>query len=204
MKLNNAMGKIKVALASLIVMASGANAFDDPKEMLEVTTSEILKEIELRGDEFKQDRNKLYAFVETEILPHVEIEYVSKLILATNWKKASPEQRAAFQHEFSSFLVKNYASGLFAYDGQEVSFGDPQYNDDQSKAIVKAKMKSENGDVVGEFKLIKSDTGWKLYNAEVEAINLIQNFRSSYNDIIAQRGLDNLIAELKAKNDEYK
>jgi len=53
---------------------------------------------------------------------------------------------------------------------------------------------------------IRKDTSWKVYNIKIQTsdatIELIPLFRSDYRERVASKGLDKVIAEMKAKNSQ--
>jgi phospholipid transport system substrate-binding protein len=44
--------------------------------------------------------------------------------------------------------------------------------------------------------------GWKVYDVLVEGVSLVTNYRSSFAAIVQQQGMDGLIRQLAAKNQE--
>jgi len=47
---------------------------------------------------------------------------------------------------------------------------------------------------------VRGDTKWRAYNVEVGGINFVSTYRANFGAVIAQKGIDGLIADLKQKN----
>jgi len=46
----------------------------------------------------------------------------------------------------------------------------------------------------------RSNGRWLAYDVKIESISLVTNYRSSFNRLIRQKGIDGLIEELAAMN----
>ena len=46
----------------------------------------------------------------------------------------------------------------------------------------------------------RRDTSWRAYNMDVAGINFVATYRSTFGDIIANKGVAGLIDELRTKN----
>ena len=53
------------------------------------------------------------------------------------------------------------------------------------------------------YALLKNaEEQWKIYDMTIDGISLVKNYRVSYGDAVAQKGLDMLIVEMTAKNSQ--
>ena len=50
-----------------------------------------------------------------------------------------------------------------------------------------------------DYTLIKTLTGWRVYNVSIEGASLVTIYRNNFNDILRQGGPDALIQSLKTK-----
>lgn len=186
---------------SLLFLTISVNAQSAPDEVISTTVGRVLEELEANRAGFKEDPDKLYAMVEQHVLPVVDVEKVSKLVVGKYWRRSSPEQRDKFIKEFKTFLMKSYAQGLFQYSGQKIVYQPVRYNDKKDKAIVDALLQTSDRNISVAFKLQQgTDNIWRIYNVVADGINLITNFRTSYTSIIQQQGMDGLINSLAMKN----
>ncbi len=194
------MKKLLIAF-NLLLVALVANAQATPENVISTTVDKVLSDLEQNRADYKANPDKLYAMVEQHVLPVVDVERVSKLVVGKYWRRSSPEQQTMFIKEFKSFLMKSYAQGLFQYSGQKINYQAARYNDDKNKAIVDATLKTSDRNIPVSFKLVQgSDSNWRIYNVVADGINLVTNFRTSYTSIIQRQGMDGLISSLAEKN----
>jgi phospholipid transport system substrate-binding protein len=46
----------------------------------------------------------------------------------------------------------------------------------------------------------KTDSGWKIYDISVEGISLVLTYRSEFDQVVKQEGIDGLLKRLAEKN----
>lgn len=185
----------------LLINTALLYAQQDPEKLIVTTVDQVLANLDTNRVEFRTDPAKLYAMVEQHVLPIVDVPQVSRLVVGKYWRQATPEQQQRFIGEFKSFLMKSYAQGLFQYTGQQIDYQPVRYNDDNTKAIVDASLKTSDRNIPVSFKLSVGEDGqWRIYNVVADGINLVTNFRTSYTSIIEQQGMDGLIDSLAEKN----
>ncbi|MFN8643758.1 MAG: ABC transporter substrate-binding protein [Candidatus Binatia bacterium] len=132
----------------------------------------------------------------------IDFATLSKLVLARNWPKFSPPQREAFEQEFRQHLSMTYGRNVDNYKNEKVDIlGErPEQRGDvtvQTK-IVRGGGGSE--DVVVDYRLRQDAGQWKIIDVIIEGVSLVSNFRSQFQDIVANGGPDRLLALLKEKN----
>ncbi len=145
----------------------------------------------------------LYKLVEEALLPHADIEAMSRWVLGKYWREASEAQRRRFEQEFRRLLVRTYAAAV-----KDVVPGDIRYLPERpgtraDSRIVRTEVQRPDGPPLPiNYYMYLRDGKWKLYDVRVEGISLITNYRSSFASEIRSKGIDGLISELAAKNDQ--
>ena len=51
-----------------------------------------------------------------------------------------------------------------------------------------------------DYRMEKTDTGWKVYDVKIEGISLVENYRNTFNSEVQRSGIDGLIKSLADKN----
>ena len=193
------MKKLLIAINLLWMFAAYAQS--TPDVVISATVDKVLAELDANRSGYKDNPEALYAMVEENILPIVDVERVAKLVIGKHWTRSTPEQRNQFINEFKSFLMKSYAQGLFQYSGEKINYKPVRYNDTNDKAIVDALLQTSDRNIPVVFKLQQGADGqWRIYNVVADGVNLITNFRTSYSSIIQKQGMDGLIDSLASKN----
>ena len=143
------MRAIWTAAAAMLLSVSVAQAATNvtpPDELARNTANALLEELKTNKESFKQNPEQLYAVVDRIVLPHFDFDYVSKLVLARDWRKATPEQRTRFQQAFRSQLVSFYGDALLDYSDETVRWEDAPVPEDATDVTVKSEIVPKGGD----------------------------------------------------------
>ncbi|PKM12348.1 MAG: toluene tolerance protein [Gammaproteobacteria bacterium HGW-Gammaproteobacteria-3] len=166
------------------------------------TSSEQIKQT-LKQPEYQNDFGKATQFVDGIVTQFVDMPRVSMLVLGKNIRKTTPEQRQRFMKEFKILLVRTYTKAFVEYKNWSVTFS--PYNDEQNdrKTLVKTLVHQPGQQPVNiSYRMLLNKNGeWKVYDIIIEGISLVTNYRSSFNQDIAQTGsIEGVIQTLIDKN----
>jgi len=182
-----------------------ASAETDPAVIIETAVQELLDEFTARRDELKNDKAALYDMVDRVTRPHFDFEKISKLVLAQEWKTATPEQREAFGEEFRTLLIRTYATALFQYTGKEkMVFTGSDIK--ERRGVKTASINSEvtlsegPGIPVSYSMILDGGDSWKIYNMVIAGVNMVTSYRKTYGSSIRSLGLDGLIESMRKAN----
>jgi phospholipid transport system substrate-binding protein len=185
-----------------------ADASDDPSEVVEKTVNELLDEFIAKREHLEGNNKELFALVDRIASPLFDFNYISRLVLAKSWKKASEEQRLQFSEEFKNLIIVTYATALFRYTGDEtMEFGETGIK--ERKGVKFGTVNTEvtisgGAPIPVVYSLIKKpDESWKIYNLTVGDLNLVLNYRNVIQSTIHNEGLDGMIASMKENNDKF-
>ena len=95
-------------------------------------------------------------------------------------------------------MEKIYSDRIGLYEGERVVFG--RETVDQEYAEVEAKLislKNEESRVL--YRLKRGDGKWKVYDAVVENISIVNNYRSQFDRVISKSSFDELKQMLREK-----
>lgn len=193
---------IKWILATTMWLISGlAMAGIAPDQLVKKTADDVIAVIKSDKDIQSGNQQKIFDLAEEKILPNFDFEKVSRMVLGKNWTKASNEQKAAFQGEFKTLLLRTYATALSKYKNQVIEFKPFRMEADADSATVKTAIQQSGGDPIAvDYTLSKKGEDWKVYDIVIEGVSLVTNYRSQFSQEIRQNGLDSLIKKLSDKN----
>jgi len=190
----------------LIVFLTSAQVYAE-QELLppQQTIDQVSKELKTRiGDKaYKGDMIETMRIVEEVLSPYVDQHRVSALALGKYWKKATPEQRAAFEQEYKKTMIRLYSSAYGSYKDWSIRFMPLKLKPDAKKAIVKIKVDRSGGQPVDiSYRMVKKNGTWKVYDIIIEGISLVSNFRNQFTEIIDKNkgSVQALIDHLAEKN----
>ena len=190
-------------VGSLLLFSNASFAMQAPDELVKATVNQIISNIQANRAAYTKDSQKLYAMVEQVLVPTLHVDRMSSLILGKSARSATAAQKKAFSDEFKTFLLRTYAIALLEYTGNEDVIYEPiELAPGADKVTIRATLVATDGQryPVNLFMSNRRDTSWRAYNMEVAKINFVATYRNTFGDIITKKGVDGLIAELRAKN----
>jgi len=122
---------------------------------------------------------------------------MSQRTLATNWRKASPAEKASFVKLFSTLLENTYMGKIEAYTDERVEYVGEKIKG--KKAIVDTMIVTGSVNIPISYKTVLKDEKWLIYDVVVEEVSLISNYRSSYKAIVKKEGMDGLLSKMEQK-----
>ena len=197
-------------LAALLILASplqataetvNAPATETAEKVIQSASSEIMSAIEPRKAELRKDTAKLYKLVEDIVLPHFDFDFISRLVLGRAWQDASADERDRFKSAFQQLLVRTYSNALLEYSGEQLSWLSAEPGNRPDQVIQRAQVTLASGQVVPmNYRMRKTDKGWKVYDITIDNISLVMNYRGTFAGEIRKNGLGSLIKRLEDKN----
>lgn len=179
------------------VVAEVAVDKNSPKEVIKSYTGEL----QLLKDDTKIQGKKRDQEISSKVRNFFDFEGLSRQSLGTNWIQLTPRKQQEFVTLFTNLIEKSYLSRSKNLVGNyEVSYGDEKING--SKASVACKIYKEDVDVEIVYELHKVGNKWMIYNIIFDQVNLVKNYQSQFNQIIAKSKVDGLIDILRKKSKE--
>jgi phospholipid transport system substrate-binding protein len=190
--------------STLFFLAGPAVAEDlTPDQLVQKVTEEVLATIKSDKQLAAGDKQKALKLAEEKVLPHIDFEESTRLAVGRAWASATPEQKQKLVSEFRRMLVRTYSNAIEAYQGQTLkvlpSRGGKQGSGDE--ATVRTQFIRAGGQPLPiDFAARKTDKGWKIYDITVEGVSLVLTYRSEFDQVVKQEGMDGLIKRLSQKN----
>lgn len=198
-----------LSLSLLILSNAFAEVKPEPQKLMEETSQAMIKEFMAKTEDIRKNPDVAHQLISDNLVPKINFPLMSRWVLGKNWKKASPEQQQEFIKEFQGLVVKFYSKALIQYLEkndltEDIITFKPFRGKIKSKyATVRSQVNPPSGaePVKVNYDLYHSKSGqWQVYDVSVEGISLVTTYRSSFKQIISQKGMDALLAELKDKN----
>jgi phospholipid transport system substrate-binding protein len=195
---------MKILLAVLMAVAGFAYAADEqnPEALVKQVTAEVLDAI--KGDKqlASGDRQAALKLAEEKVLPHIDFEEATRLAVGRAWSQASPEQKKQLVTEFRRMLVRVYSNAIQPYEGQTIEVSPVRMKPGDTEATVHNSFKrAGSGKPIGfDYSMRKTEQGWKIYDIVVEGVSLVLTYRSEFDSLVKQSGVDGLIKALASKN----
>lgn len=187
--------EILLALAVALPLA-GAAAPATPRETVTAMADAVIRTLK----DPSLDRAARRARVESIVYGAVDFETLSRLVLARNWTRFTPAQRAAFEEEFKRHLSATYGRRVDSYSNEVVEVTGER-EEARGDYTVKTAIRrgGGNADILVDYRLRKRGDEWKIIDFVIEGVSLVANFRSQFQEILSNGGPEDLIAALREK-----
>ncbi|MHB1947920.1 MAG: MlaC/ttg2D family ABC transporter substrate-binding protein [Gammaproteobacteria bacterium] len=195
---------ILILSASIALMPRIAAA-QDPVAMLNSVANQMIDNLKSHQMSLKSNPGQVYSLANRLVVPHADLDYMSKRVLPPQiWTQATSAQRTDFKREFTTLLVRTYASALADYSDQTVKFY-PVRGGVAGKSSVHVSseiVRSDGPSIPVSYSLIAAGSQWKLYDMTVEGVSMLESFRSQFADKLSQGNMSDLISALKQHNQQ--
>ena len=189
-------------LACLMALAP-ARAQQDlgPEELVRKVTQDVLDAIRSDRQLAAGDKQKALKLAEEKVLPLIDFEEATRLAVGRAWAQAAPEQRRKLVEEFRRMLVRTYSSAISAYEGQTMQVLPVRMKPGDTEVTVHNRYIRAGGKPLPvDYQMHKTAEGWKIYDITVEGVSLVLTYRSEFDALVKQSGIDGLIKRLEEKN----
>ena len=180
------------------VLAEAKVAPPDPTQRVKQGIERVLSIVQDNTLSQEQRYEQIRAIVDK----HFDFRSMSQSVLATNWKKASPEERRRFVDFFSEYLENTYFGAIDAYTGEQIEYGEGKVRGD--RALVDTFIVTKTARIPVTYKLKLNDGDWYAYDVIIEGVSLVNNYRRTFSAIIREDGVDGLLNDIQQRIDKYK
>jgi phospholipid transport system substrate-binding protein len=174
--------------------AFAAASEDDARQFVQGTIDQVMDILHNGSMPLEQKK----ARVEDLAYERFDFELISRLVLARNWQRFSPKQKADFIEAFKKHLSATYRDTLDSFKDETIAIASAR-SEKNGDVTVMTRVKGATGDTSVDYRLRKGDAGWRGIDVIIEGVSLVQNFRSQAQEIVSAEGPDGLIQKLRDK-----
>lgn len=178
-----------VAVFSQIVLADDTNVV---KNLLKERFDDIIPTLENKDldDETKK------GIIEDIVKPIFDFPLMSKLALGrASWMAMAKEDQERFSELFTKILKQAYFSKILGYADEDIIIEGSDQVEKKVYIFTFIVSKDEKTSVLWKF--YQSDTGWKVYDIEVEGVSLIQTYRSQFTESLQEMTVKELMVKME-------
>lgn len=189
---------LTIILTSVLVFDLIACHAGEPLDLVKSSADRataILKDPKLKSPDKKQERIER---LKEAVNPIFDYEEMARRSLGAHWRRRTLAEQEEFAKLFRAFLEKVYSEKIGLYDGERVVFGREMF--DQDYAQVESTVINAKGEqLLVVYRLKRTDGKWKVYDAVVENISIVNNYRSQFERVISKSSYEELKKMLKEK-----
>ncbi len=187
----------------LIAAAQAQSPASAPDAMVRDLSNEVLNAIKADKALKSGDTNRVQKLVDEKVLPYTDFQKMTQLSVGPGWRNATPEQRAALTREFRTLLVRTYSGALGQVSDHKVELRPFRAQPTDTDVIVRTQVVASRGDPIQlDYRLEKTDGGWKIYDINILGVWLVENYKSQFSSQVNSSGIDGLIKTLTERNSQ--
>jgi len=187
-------------LISGAVFAQTPDQATTPDALIKMVVTDVMVSIKSDPDIQKGNIPKIVDLVEKKIVPYTDMIRTTEMAMGPNWKKATPEQQNQLVVEFKNLLIRTYSGALSQLRDQTVQFKVLRAAPDDKEVVVKTVVLGRGDPVPLDYRLEKTDKGWKVYDMNIMGVWLIEAYRNQFSNQISQNGIEGLVKFLQDRN----
>ncbi len=167
--------------------------FSNPEKLVNQAFENIAAQLSSLKD---RNNKNISQILKQEVGPLLDMERISKLVLASQWKRVSLQQKKTFMQCFTRQLRYNQANSLQKWHSQKWKVTASTYNNSGSKVAIKIDLFLDDETRNVLLRLHKSENLWHVYDIAFNGISLLKKFRDDYALRIENQGFGKTLAKL--------
>jgi phospholipid transport system substrate-binding protein len=170
-------------------------AAESAKEQLQGTMDRVIEVLRtIRGPE---DIDKNRSSLRQILLTRFDFAAMAQKSLGNRWNDLKGNEKE-YVSAFTDFVENSYMSTLGSYRGEKIFYDRDQANG--ASAEVDTRVVGGQGDPIKiGYKLLLTGEQWMVYDAVVDDVSIVGNYRSQFARILKTSSLEELIQNLRAK-----
>ena len=170
---------------------------EKPDDFLKKSVQEISALVSMHKEKFEKDDDFLRSQMNLVVMPKLDITLMSKIILGKGiWTDMTSQQKTNFVEAFKYRMTSTYMKSITAFDGEKIEFLPYVPGKNGRIALVKSKYLIPAGNIDVNYRLIKNQDSWRVYDIIFEGISLMKNYRADFREHVKKNGIDSLINSL--------
>lgn len=156
---------------------------------------DILRDPKLKGEAGRKVKEQRIQAAAEKLFDFVEL---SKRTLGLNWNNFSAEQRKEFVRLFEGILKDAYVGKIMAYTNEQVNFA-KEVSLSETTVEVESVVITKGSQVPINYRVIKKENEWRVYDVVIEGVSLISNYRTQFREILGNNPPEKLLEALRKK-----
>jgi phospholipid transport system substrate-binding protein len=177
-----------------LTFASKASA-ESAKEQLQATIDHVIEVLKTIQNPEDIERNR--SALRQVLLTRFDFAAMAQNSLGNRWNDLNGKEQE-FVSAFTDFVEHSYMSTLGSYRGEKVVY-DGDRADGESAEVDTRVVGGDGAPIKIEYKLHLTGGQWMVYDAVIDDVSVVGNYRSQFARILRRTSLEELTQELRAK-----
>ena len=175
------------------------DAKDLPVEQTEAILGDILCSFIELHSESKNTRLSTLNLTKKKIIPYIDLEYSTELVLGDYWKQLQPLEKKIFERDIKTTLIEEYINSLVNMEDWNHFKITVDKNFSQHNNLAEVKIfsyfENENINASVTLKMIRKDR-WRIYDLVYLSLSIVDYLEYTYHEKIKRQGLKSLLENL--------
>ncbi|MDX1432443.1 MAG: ABC transporter substrate-binding protein [Gammaproteobacteria bacterium] len=174
--------------------------------LVEDTTARVIAAMSRERERDGVKPELAYDIVARIVMPNIDLDRTSRLVLGEHWARATDAQRARFKQVFGNQLIRTYVLGLADYlavSGKiaiAIDYLPGAITKDGRVAVVRSRVAASSVSMRIDYRLHRVEGAWRVFDVLVEGVSVASTYRSSFMAEASRNGIDRLIERIAEKN----
>jgi phospholipid transport system substrate-binding protein len=149
-----------------------------------------------------QDRHVIHDIVNRIVVPHFDLTGASRSVVGRNhWDEATKNTQDQFIEAFTKYVIEMYSSALSSYSDEVITFQPMRsFSASQTRVLIYSVVKRSGAKPINlDYRLVKLEATWKIYDFSVDGVSMVQNYRAQFRDALNKGGLKELTRQLQSR-----
>lgn len=132
---------------------------------------------------------------------YLDYQRIAAFAVGLPWKQFTPKQKTEFISAFKDMIIAMYArSALMGAQDAQVKLLPKMVNSGKNHVDVFTEIQAKSGKKYEvAYQLYQSGNTYKVFNIRVDGASLVSVYRNQFDELIKQKGVDGMIATVRAK-----
>ncbi len=127
-----------------------------------------------------------------------DLGFIGRFALGPHWRRATAEQRSDYLEVFGDYVLQTYSSRLGGYAGETMTIV-AERRAGEKDSLVQTEIARPSGPAISaEWRVRNIDGRQRIIDITIEGVSMAVTKRSEFSAVIQSRGVDGLIAALRA------
>jgi phospholipid transport system substrate-binding protein len=189
----------RAAVWVLVTLGSSPAWASTPKETLQTSVDAIIRILSNEGLRKPAKTVERREAIHAIVVDTFDFREIGKRALARHWGERTPQEQEEFVYLFADFLWRTYIDILEKYENESVQYLGEAVRD--GFAEVNTTILSKGREIAIDYRLVRMESRWRVYDVLVEGISLVNNYRAQFDKIILSKSFEHVIRFLRGRMD---
>lgn len=193
------IGFLLLLISSVISITVYAE--ENPSLIVQLIADNMIAGLKANQATLRTKPQIVYQLANKYVVPHAALPLMARHVLPRQvWNQSTPDQRAQFIKEFTTTLIRTYASALSAYHDQKVRIYPVRGSLHTTVEVNSEITSSEHQPIHVSYRLVHVGTAWELFDLSVEGVSMLESFRAQFANILSQGNMALLLQRMGGHN----